>query len=150
MPPPGAHALVPRGFPNPGWPLGGFPPAPGAGQPAGPAPGTLATADSFRVLTTCSWEQSDTMVKVYVPLRGVQTDMLRATFTPNSVEVRSDRTVPLPVEMPSVSGKGSCPPAHLCPRLTYLMIGPVTQKPCTQATCTSSAARTRNGMHDCL
>ncbi|CAL5223794.1 g6364 [Coccomyxa viridis] len=88
MPPPGAHALVPRGFPNPGWPLGGFPPAPGAGQPAGPAPGTLATADSFRVLTTCSWEQSDTMVKVYVPLRGVQTDMLRATFTPNSVEVK--------------------------------------------------------------
>ena len=44
--------------------------------------------DSFRVLTTCSWEQSDTMVKVYVPLRGVQTDMLRANFTPNSVEVR--------------------------------------------------------------
>ncbi len=93
MPPPGAHALVPRGFPNPGWPLGGFPPAPGAGQPAGPVPGTLATADSFRVLTTCSWEQSDTMVKVYVPLRGVQTDMLRATFTANSVEVRPDMTL---------------------------------------------------------
>lgn len=43
--------------------------------------------DPFRVLTTCSWEQSDTMVKVYVPLRGVQTDMLRPTFTSNSVEV---------------------------------------------------------------
>ena len=45
--------------------------------------------DSFRVLTTCSWEQSDNMVKVYVPLRGVQTDMLRFNFTPNSVEVRA-------------------------------------------------------------
>ena len=27
------------------------------------------------------------MVEVYVPLCGVQTDMLSATFTPNSVEV---------------------------------------------------------------
>ena len=27
------------------------------------------------------------MVKVYVPLHGVQTDMLRATFTPNSMEM---------------------------------------------------------------
>lgn len=114
MPPPGAHALVPRGFPNPGWPLGGFPPAPGAGQPAGPAPGTLATADSFRVLTTCSWEQSDTMVKVYVPLRGVQTDMLRATFTPNSVEVMSRRAVPLPIDsLETLKWALSCLPGHL-------------------------------------
>ncbi len=27
-------------------------------------------------------------MKVYVPLRGVQTDMLRTTFTPTSVEVK--------------------------------------------------------------
>ena len=100
MPPQGAHALVPRGFPNPGWPLGGFPPAQGAGQPAGPPVGTLASAESFRVLTTCSWEQSDTMVKVYVPLRGVQTDMLRATFTNNSVEVRPCRIVIQIVQSP--------------------------------------------------
>ncbi|CAL8463508.1 g3042 [Coccomyxa elongata] len=46
------------------------------------------SSDGYRVLTTCSWEQSDTMVKVYVPLRGVQTDMLRTTFTPTSVEVK--------------------------------------------------------------
>ena len=87
MPPPGVHpALAGRGF-NSGWPMPGF--APGAPGPAaqGPPAGPMGP-DSFRVLTTCSWEQSDTMVKVYVPLRGVQTDMLRATFTPNSVEVR--------------------------------------------------------------
>ncbi len=57
-----------------------------AGGPGG-APG--GPGDPFRMLTTCSWEQSDTMVKVYVPLRGVQTDMLCPTFTPNSVEVRT-------------------------------------------------------------
>ena len=42
----------------------------------------------FRMLTTCSWEQSDTMVKVYVPLRGVQTELLRSHFTMTSVEAR--------------------------------------------------------------
>ena len=47
-----------------------------------------AASEPFRVLTTCSWEQSDMMVKIYVPLRGVQTDMLRAVFTPTSLEVR--------------------------------------------------------------
>ncbi|BDA48625.1 probable calcyclin-binding protein at C-terminar half [Coccomyxa sp. Obi] len=53
------------------------------------AEGAMAgSTDGYRVLTTCSWEQSDTMVKVYVPLRGVQTDMLRTTFTPTSVEVK--------------------------------------------------------------
>ena len=36
----------------------------------------LASA-TFRSLTTFSWEQSDMLVKIYVPLRGVQTDMLR-------------------------------------------------------------------------
>ena len=41
---------------------------------------------TFRMLTTCSWEQSDTAVKVYVPLRGVQTELLRATFGTNSLE----------------------------------------------------------------
>lgn len=42
----------------------------------------------FRPLTTYSWEQSDGLVKIYVPLRGVQTNLLRATFTSTSVEVR--------------------------------------------------------------
>ena len=36
----------------------------------------LASA-TFRTLTTYSWEQSNMLVKIYVPLRGVQTDMLR-------------------------------------------------------------------------
>ena len=31
----------------------------------------------FRPLTTYSWEQSDGLIKIYVPLRGVQTDLLR-------------------------------------------------------------------------
>lgn len=31
----------------------------------------------FRPLSTYSWEQSDGLVKIYVPLRGVQTDLLR-------------------------------------------------------------------------
>jgi hypothetical protein len=31
----------------------------------------------FRPLTTYSWEQSDGLVKIYVPLRGVQTELLR-------------------------------------------------------------------------
>ena len=58
-------------------------------QGVGP-PGSLAgpAGEPFRVLTTCSWEQNDTMVKVYVPLRGVQTDMLRASFQLSSLEVR--------------------------------------------------------------
>jgi hypothetical protein len=70
------------------WPYG----YPGLGQPgiAGPA------GEPFRVLTTCSWEQSDTMVKVYVPLRGVQTDMLRATFHPTSLEARAPACIGSP------------------------------------------------------
>lgn len=56
-------------------------------NPAAAAAAASGSADGYRVLTTCSWEQSDTMVKVYVPLRGVQTDMLRTTFTSSSVEV---------------------------------------------------------------
>jgi hypothetical protein len=31
----------------------------------------------FRPLTTYSWEQCDGLVKIYVPLRGVQTELLR-------------------------------------------------------------------------
>ena len=67
---------------------------PGLGQPgiAGPA------GEPFRVLTTCSWEQSDTMVKVYVPLRGVQTDMLRATFHPTALEASA-----APVHSPCIT-----------------------------------------------
>ncbi len=34
----------------------------------------------FRPLTTFSWEQSDGLVKIYVPLRGVQTELLRCTI----------------------------------------------------------------------
>lgn len=45
-------------------------------------------AASFRTLTTYSWEQSDMLVKIYVPLRGVQTDMLRATFSHMGLEVK--------------------------------------------------------------
>jgi hypothetical protein len=56
--------------------------------------GAMGSGDGFCALTTCSWEQSDTMVKVYVPLRGVQTDMLRPTFTPTSVEARSPGFTP--------------------------------------------------------
>lgn len=42
----------------------------------------------FKTLDTCSWEQTDSFVKVYVPLRGVHTDLLLPHFTSNSVEVR--------------------------------------------------------------
>lgn len=34
----------------------------------------------FRPLTTYSWEQSDGLVKIYVPLRGVQTELLRCSL----------------------------------------------------------------------
>ena len=34
----------------------------------------------FRPLTTYSWEQSDGLVKIYVPLRGVQTELLRLVY----------------------------------------------------------------------
>ncbi|KAK9917394.1 hypothetical protein WJX75_003860 [Coccomyxa subellipsoidea] len=83
---------MPQGHTSPGalMPPGGL-----GGGLANPWPfgyGSAAAAglgsEGYRVLTTCSWEQSDTMVKVYVPLRGVQTDMLRTTFTPTSVEVK--------------------------------------------------------------
>ena len=39
--------------------------------------GADMTVPTFRTLTTYSWEQSDMLVKIYVPLRGVQTDLLR-------------------------------------------------------------------------
>lgn len=47
----------------------------------------------FQQLTTCSWEQNDTIVKVYVPLRGIQTDMLRPAFTSNSAEVTAPPSI---------------------------------------------------------
>ena len=66
--------------------LGGPPPQL---APFGFGASLLGNGDfTFRTLTTCSWEQSDTMVKVYVPLRGVQTELLRSNFTMTSVEVR--------------------------------------------------------------
>lgn len=39
----------------------------------------------FRPLTTYSWEQSDGLVKIYVPLRGVQTNLLRSVSLHNHV-----------------------------------------------------------------
>ena len=66
--------------------LGGPPPQL---APFGFGASLLGNGDfTFRMLTTCSWEQSDTMVKVYVPLRGVQTELLRSHFTMTSVEAR--------------------------------------------------------------
>lgn len=43
----------------------------------------------FRILTTCSWEQNPYTVKVYVPLHGVKTELLRAVFEPNSLEIKA-------------------------------------------------------------
>ena len=54
-------------------------------------PGDSAAQVAFRALSTCSWEQTDSIVKVYVPLRGVQTELLRAVFEPTFVEVRTPR-----------------------------------------------------------
>ena len=76
--------------------MGGLPERSGLPSPMGPqlwplalTPGhpSMLPAQPFQQLTTCSWEQNDTIVKVYVPLRGIQTDMLRHVFTPNSAEV---------------------------------------------------------------
>ena len=62
--------------------------------PGAMPPGAPVSALQFQQLTTCSWEQNDVILKVYVPLRGVQTDMLRAIFTPSSAEVSSCCPVP--------------------------------------------------------
>ena len=43
----------------------------------------------FRILTTCSWEQNPYTVKVYVPLHGVKTELLRAVFEKNSLEIKA-------------------------------------------------------------
>lgn len=76
--------------------VGGLHERPGLPSPLGPplwplafGPGnpTAMPAQPFQQLTTCSWEQNDTIVKVYVPLKGIQTDMLRPAFTSNSAEV---------------------------------------------------------------
>ena len=76
--------------------MSALPERPGLPSPLGPqlwplafAPGTpsMLPTQPFQQLTTCSWEQNDTIVKVYVPLRGIQTDMLRPVFTGNSAEV---------------------------------------------------------------
>ena len=117
--PPGAAAL---GNPlNAMWPYGGFNPAaaPAVAPPGGLGAAAAATAaaaavaaEPFRVLTTCSWEQSDTMVKVYVPLRGVQTDMLRAVFTPTSLEVVTFLDLGLHACLPTVTTP--YPDMHCC------------------------------------
>ena len=64
----------------------------------GPQPGRAAVdGDGLRAegqalgpirLDVCTCEQTPTAIKVYVPLRGVQTEMLRSAFTMSSVEVR--------------------------------------------------------------
>ncbi len=56
----------------------------------------------FRPLSTYSWEQSDGLVKIYVPLRGVQTDLLRCATPvpgpPGRLEAwRADPRVPVPL-----------------------------------------------------
>ena len=61
-------------------------------------PMPLQTEIPFRILSTCSWEQSPYTVKIYVPLHGVKTDLLRATFETNSLEVKA---VNLQVRLPS-------------------------------------------------
>ena len=43
-------------------------------------------ASSFITLTSCTWEQDVSGLKVYIPLRGVHTDMVRTHFTRHSVE----------------------------------------------------------------
>lgn len=53
-----------------------------------PQPAVPAEAP-FRILTTCSWEQSSYTVKLYVPLHGVKTELLRAVFEPNSLEIKA-------------------------------------------------------------
>lgn len=44
---------------------------------------------SFRILTTCSWEQNAFTVKIYVPLHGVKTDLLRAVFEPHMLDIKA-------------------------------------------------------------
>lgn len=43
----------------------------------------------FRILTTCSWEQNAYTVKIYVPLHGVKTDLLRAVFQPHTMDIKA-------------------------------------------------------------
>ena len=45
--------------------------------------------EPFRILTTCSWEQNAYTVKVYVPLHGVKTDLLRAVFQPHMLDIKA-------------------------------------------------------------
>lgn len=42
----------------------------------------------FHMLSTCSWEQSDEALRLYVPLRGVHSELVRASFRSSWVEVR--------------------------------------------------------------
>lgn len=43
----------------------------------------------YRILTTCSWEQNAYTVKIYVPLHGVKTDLLRAVFEPHMLDIKA-------------------------------------------------------------
>lgn len=85
---PASAGLLPLSLPPP-------PPPPGSRQmlprlPRGVNPRLAQPKHSqpIQLLTNFSWEQSSTHVKVYVPLRGVQTDMLYPIFMPDRVEVR--------------------------------------------------------------
>ena len=101
--------MTPYSAPMLGNYLGGPPPQL---APFGFGASLLGNGDfTFRMLTTCSWEQSDTMVKVYVPLRGVQTELLRSHFTMTSVEARpcSGVKVGLPRGLSGCQGAAGAP-----------------------------------------
>ena len=49
----------------------------------------MAMEAPFRILTTCSWEQNAYTVKIYVPLHGVKTDLLRAVFEPHMLDIKA-------------------------------------------------------------
>lgn len=65
---------------------------------------SLPAKSQYRPLTTCSWEQNETMVKVYVPLRGVQTENLRSVFDATSVLVQNPFTQVLTFLFPAFAG----------------------------------------------
>ena len=43
----------------------------------------------FIKLETCNYEQNAETLRIYIPLRGVQTDMIKSTFSSRSAEVSS-------------------------------------------------------------
>lgn len=71
--------------------IGGTPPFPAVGVLPALQYGisvALPAKSHYLPLTVCSWEQNETMIKVYVPLRGVQTENLRSVFDATSILVQ--------------------------------------------------------------